>query len=173
MLLPDLIRIVQAHADALAAELLDSLRRDPDVPYLHDLGDEELRRRVLDVYRNCAHWAAAADVAGGRLQGRMERGEVERGYAELGRLRRAEGIPASQLVRALHRSKAHLLDFIRRNAATQSSVELYQESELAELIHNFFDSAIEHALRGYEAGAATADTRDRASVAGPPIMVPP
>jgi hypothetical protein len=146
MLLPDLIRIVQGHAETLAAELIDSLRRDPGVSYLHTVGDDELRRRMQDLYRNCAQWTVAAQAGGGRQQQ-----DVDRSYMDLGRLRRDQGIPANQIVRALHRAKTHLLDFIRRNAAADSSVEIYQETELEATIHGFFDSAVEHVLRGYEA----------------------
>jgi hypothetical protein len=35
-----------------------------------------------------------------------------------------------------------LLEFIRRNAAADSSIELYQETELETMIHDFFDSAV-------------------------------
>jgi hypothetical protein len=153
MLLPHLVRVVQSHADALVDELIASLRDDPHVPYLHSVGDDELRRRVLEVYENCAQWAAAAPRLGRREQ-------LEEGYGALGRIRRAENVPASQLVYALVRAKEHLLDFVKRNAAAESSVEVYQESELEGMIHAFFDRAIYYALKGYEeAGVVMGELR--------------
>jgi hypothetical protein len=154
MLLPDLVRLVQDHADSLAAEFIDSLRRDPGVTFLHAVGDDELRQRLLEIYRSCARWNIAAESGGYH-----QRREVDLSYTELGRLRRAQGVPASQLVRALHQAKSHLLDFIRRNAAADSSIELYQETELETMVHDFFDSAVEHALQGYESAAVVIPPR--------------
>jgi hypothetical protein len=144
MLLPDLVRLVHMHADEMVEELAESLRADPHVPYLRIIGDEELRQRVVEVYRHCAEWAAARVNQVGRADA------FERGYTELGRLRRTEQVPASQVVYALIRAKEHLVDFVKRNAAVDNSVEMYQESELEGVIHGFFDRAIYYVLRGYE-----------------------
>lgn len=145
MLMPDLVRIVQLHAEALVEDLVESLRGDPHVPYLRIVDDQELRERVVNVYRHCAEWAAAA-----RVQSLGHNDQLERGYADLGRVRRTEEVPASQVVYALIRAKEHLIEFVRRNAGADSSLELYQESELEGMIHAFFDRAIYYTLRGYE-----------------------
>src|SRR5204863_8639382 len=104
MLMPDLIRAIHDHAEAITRELEADLQTNPRTPYLHDVTDDEFRRRALDLYGNLARWIAAP----------RER-EIEQVYGELGRDRFREGVPASQFVTALTLAKFHLREFIRRN----------------------------------------------------------
>lgn len=140
MVLPELIKVIHTHADEIAAELLADLRTNPRTRYLRGVGPEEIRRRALDLYSNLSSWVA----------GRREE-EIAAAYEELGSARCSEGVSSSELMWALTLAKRHLLDFIRRNDAVDSSIELYQQTELLEMIERFFDTAIYHALRGYEA----------------------
>lgn len=139
MVLPDLMKVIHRHADDLAAELMTDLRSNPRTKYLRGVGPEELRRRASDLYANLASW----------ITERREE-EVAAVYEELGMARCAEGVSASELVWALSMAKMHLLEFIRRNDAVTTSVELYQRAELMEMVERFFDRAVYHALRGYE-----------------------
>jgi len=139
MLLPELIHEIEARAPVLTEDLMADLRRDPHAAYLHRVDERTFRSRALDLYTNLSRWIAD----------RREE-EVERAYGELGRTRCREGVPASELVYALIRAKAHLFEYIRRNAEAGSAVDLYQEDELLGMIGRFFDRAIYHALRGYE-----------------------
>jgi hypothetical protein len=119
--------------------LIADLRSNPRTRYLRGVGPEEFRRRALDLYANLSSWIA----------GRRE-DDIAAAYEELGAARCSEGVSASELVWALTLAKRHLLDFIRRNDAVDSSVELYQQTELLEMIERFFDTAVYHALCGYE-----------------------
>jgi hypothetical protein len=139
MVLPDLLKTIHLHADELAAELMADLRSNPRTKYLRGVGPEEFRRRALDLYANLSTWIA----------GRREE-DVASVYEELGAARCAEGVSASELAWALSLAKTHLLEFIRRNDAVTTSVELYQLGELMEMVERFFDRAVYHSLRGYE-----------------------
>ena len=66
----------------------------------------------------------------------------------------ADGVPASELIYAVLRLKAHVWDFIRRNDAWQNEVELYQADELISRVSHFFDVAIYNAVQGHEAARA-------------------
>ncbi len=143
MLMPDLIRSIQANADGIVTRLMADLQSSPRTSYLHRLSEVEFRGRAADLYGNLTRWVVDRRVA-----------EVERVYGDLGRDRCREGVRASELVWALVLAKSHLLDFIRRNAASDTAVEVHQEEELFDMIGRFFDQAIYHALRGYEAEAA-------------------
>ena len=145
MLMPDLFRSIHRHAEEIAGELVADLQQNPRTPYLHGLSDDEFHRRAFELYSNLARW-----IASPREQ------EIARVYGELGRHRSSEGIPASQLIEALVLAKSHLCDFVRRNDATESTIEMYQQGELHEMINEFFDLAIIHALRGYEAESSEA-----------------
>ncbi len=143
MLMPDLIRSIEANAEEIVTRLLADLKASPRTPYIHDLSREEFTRRAIDLYSNLSRWVVD-----------RREGDVERAYGDLGRARCREGVRASELAWALALAKAHLLDFIRRNAASDTAVEVYQEEELFDMIGRFFDQATYHALRGYEAEAA-------------------
>lgn len=143
MLMPELFRSIHGHADAIASELMSDLRRNPRTPYLHRVSQDEFHRRALDLYSNLSRWIASPNED-----------EIVRVYGALGRDRFREGVPASELVSALVLTKRHLCDFITRNDVIETTLELYQEGELFDMIHRFFDQAIIHALRGYEAEMA-------------------
>ncbi len=131
--------MIEDHADELFRGLLDDLQSNPRTPSYHRLNREELRTRLHDVYRNLGGWLS--DTTEER---------VELVYGELGRKRRSEGIPVSEVVFALTLAKYHLRDFIRTRGLMDSAVELYQEQELQRLVGRFFDRAVYHTVRGYE-----------------------
>jgi hypothetical protein len=145
MLLPELFRSIESHADAIVDGLIADLRRNPRTSYLHGLSEQEFRARARDLYSNLSRWIS---------EGREE--DIQRSYSELGKSRRREGVRASELVWALTLAKAHLWDYVRRTDVVESSVELYQEGQLHDMIDRFFDRAVYYALRGHESVAATA-----------------
>lgn len=135
-----LIRTIEDHAEELTRGVLRDLGGNPRTPAYHHLSESELHRRIYDVYRNLGSWL------GDKTEDR-----VEATYASLGRTRRAEGVPLSEVVYALVLTKDHLGDYIRSAGLVESAVELYQEEELTLLVGHFFDRAIYYTVRGYEA----------------------
>jgi hypothetical protein len=139
MVLPELMKVIHAHAGELAAELLADLRVNPRTRYLRGVGPEEFRRRASDLYANLSAW----------LADRRDE-EIAQAYEDLGAARCAEGVAARELVWALTLAKSHLIEFIRRNDSVTTSIELYQRAEITEQIERFFDRAVYYALSGYE-----------------------
>ena len=150
MLSARLVRMIEDHAEPLAREVLKDLQTNAHTPAYHSLSEHDLYARVYDVYHNLGRWVGENDAAA-----------IERSYGELGRQRRHESIPVSQVVYALILTKDHLLHFIRRSGFAGSAVELYQEEELTHLVDRFFDKAIYNTILGHEAA-------DRAAVAAHP-----
>lgn len=141
MLLPHLMRAIESNAEGLTRDVMEQLRADPRVAYLHRVSDEELLRRVQDLYGDLGKWLTTRNDA-----------EVRRVYRGLGARRQREGVPVSELVHALTAVKRRVWDFVRSNAA-ESSVEVYQEDELFHLLNAFFDEAIYQAVVGHERAA--------------------
>jgi hypothetical protein len=139
MLSAHLIRTIEIHAEELTRGLLDDLARNPRTPAFHGLTREELHGRVYDVYHNLGRWLAEKD----------ER-HIEQVYGDLGRRRHHDHTPVSELLYAVILVKDHLRAYIRRIAAANSAVEMYQEAELNLLIGHFFDKALYHSVKGYE-----------------------
>jgi hypothetical protein len=81
---------------------------------------------------------------------------IERAYTELGRQRFAEGVSLAESLCAMLLTKEHLRSFIRRAGAPHSALELHREVEMNVQIGHFFDRAVYHAVRGYEAARTAA-----------------
>lgn len=146
MLSARLVRLIQDHAEDLTGEVLRDLRSNPRTQAYHALPLEEVRRRVYDVCHNFGRWLGDKTEA-----------PVEATYGALGRTRRAEGVPLSEVVYALMLTKQHLRGYIMSAGLVGSAVDLYQEEELSLLTERFFDRAVYHAVKGYEAGVTAAD----------------
>lgn len=143
MLSARLVRTIEDHAEPLAREMLKDLKTNARTPAYHGLSENDLYARVYDVYHHLGRWVGEPDDAA-----------IEKSYGELGRRRRHEGIPVSEVVYALILTKDHLLHFIRRSGFAGSAVELYQEEELTHLVDRFFDKAIYNTILGHEAEPA-------------------
>jgi hypothetical protein len=139
MLSARMIRMIEEHASELTRAVLDDLTSDPRTPSYHGIPRDELQRRVYDVYHNLGRWL-----------GHRSDGPIEAHYAPLGKQRRSEGVPLSEVVCALILEKEHLHAYVRRSGLVDSAVELYSEEELNLMLDRFFDKALYHTVRGYE-----------------------
>ncbi len=148
MLSKRLIQLIEDHAEGLTRSVLNDFSSNPRTQALHKAPQEELRRRIFDVFHNLGRW----------LADRTEEA-IERTYAEMGRKRFGDRIPISQVVYGLIVTKIHLRDFIRASGLVDSAVQLYQEEELHLMVDQFFDRAIYYAVRGYEDAAESAPHR--------------
>lgn len=137
-----LVATIEDHAEQLTADLIEELQRHPRTSGYHRLSVTELHDRAYDVYRNLGRWVT-----------RGSEREVEVRYAALGRQRCHEGIPLSQVVFALMLTKDHLLNYVMTSGLSGSVPDLYQEMELVRVVTQFFDRAIYHTVRGYEAAS--------------------
>lgn len=143
MLATRLMHLIETHADPLTDRLAERLRTDSRTTAYRRLDDAEIRSRILHVYRNLGRWLEQASE-----------GQVEHEHLGLGRARRAEGVPLSQVVAALLLTRRNLWEFIESEAVAGTVLELRQELELQLLVVRFFDRAIYHTVRGYEEKAA-------------------
>lgn len=139
MLSANLIRMIERNAEDLTREVLKDLGSNVRTPAYHTLSQDELHRRVYDVYHNLGRWLGDKSDA-----------PIEATYGNLGQTRRREGIALSEVVYALILVKEHLRSYIRRAGSVDSAVELYQEEEINLMIGHFFDKALYCAVKGYE-----------------------
>lgn len=139
MLLPDLLRTIESHADEITTELMTELRTHPRTTYLHRVSEGEVRTRVNDLYAHLSKWIEEDGED-----------EISQAYRELGGRRCREGVPASELMFALILAKNRLINFIRRNDTVGSQLELQQEHELIDRIERFFERAMYYSIRAYE-----------------------
>jgi hypothetical protein len=139
MLVGRLVSLIQDHADELAATVARRLREDPRTSEYRRFTDEQRIARARDVYANLGRWLEETPES-----------EIEAEYVALGRARRKEGVPLSQVVMALLLTRRGLWHYVEAQGA-DSALELRQQLDLEILVVRFFDRAIYHAIRGYEA----------------------
>ena len=135
-----LMDLIEDHADELTDRLVRRMREDPRTTGYHRFDDEELGERAREVYSHLGRWL-----------GETSESAVESEYFRLGKIRRAEGIPLSEVVMALLLVRRNLWHFVESQGA-DTSLELRQELDLELLVVRFFDRAIFHTVRGYESG---------------------
>jgi len=139
MELPWLMHQIETHAEQLTDRVIAAVRTNPRTKFLRDASEEQLRRRFFDLFRDMGRWLSEANES-----------EIEAIYAEFGRARCHEAVPLGELVYALLLVKQHLWDYVKKHVVAVSESTLYEEELVAEMMGRFFDSALYHAVRGYE-----------------------
>lgn len=133
------VQLIESHADQITERVLSQLRADRRARHIAGLPETELRDSCHRVLRNLGHWLTASSEE-----------EIARYYEQRGRVRAAEGVPLHEAIYLLQLLKNRMLDFVRDQGFTQTSVDLYAEEELEHQVGRFFDAAVYHLVRGYE-----------------------
>ncbi len=134
-----LVRLIETHADALAAGLEERVVSNSQVSHFHEVPAHELRERVYEIYRHLGEW----------LLGKNEL-DIEHRYREIGARRAQQRVPLSEVVQAIVLTKENLWDFLKSEAVMDRAVEIMGELELLQMLEMFFDRAIYYAAVGYE-----------------------
>jgi len=139
MKLEELVKLIESRADELAELMVRKVRESPRTAAYHRFGDDELGERARLVYANLGKWLEEASE-----------GLVEEEYFRLGKLRCQERVPLSQVIWALLLTRRNLWQFIELQGWDSVS-DLQRTLDLEILVVRFFDRAILHTARGYEA----------------------
>lgn len=134
-----LVRLIEAHSEALSQGVVDVIRGSERTSDFRAIPREDLQRRVGEVYRNLGEWL---------LQ--KTEGDIAHRFKAVAGRRASEGIRLPQFVWALTLTRDHLLHFLRHEAFADNVVALYGELELHQLLDQFFDRAVYHSILGYE-----------------------
>src|SRR5579885_3922900 len=101
MLLYRLVRLIEAHAQALASCLLTKVQESDHTKDFRNVPQEELRERVYEIYRHLGDW----------LLGKTEF-DIEKRYLEIGARRAEQNVPLSQLIMTIVLTKENLWEFL-------------------------------------------------------------
>jgi len=138
-----LVRLIESHADALAAGLEERVQGSLQVTHFREIPAHELRERVYEIYRHLGEW----------LLGKTE-ADIERRYLEVGAQRAAQGVPISQVVWMICLVRENLWDYMQKHAELERPAEIFGEMELLEMLEKFFSLAIYYAALGHERASA-------------------
>ena len=140
MNLEELVKLIESQADELTALMVRKVRESPRMAAYHRFGDHELGERARMVYANLGKWLEEASE-----------GMVKEEYTRLGKVRRQERIPLSQVIWGLLLTRRNLWQFIELQGWNTVD-DLQRTLELEILVVRFFDRAILHTASGYESG---------------------
>ena len=151
-----LLQLIHSHAGTLSREVVDDLITNERTPAFRRLNPADVESRVAAVFYGLGKWLDDAnhDV-------------VRDEYEEMGRARFRQGVPVSQLIYALVITKSHLRGYIREHGLVDFAGDRVTPQELLPLelhsiqdfnyrVGEFFDRALYHLARGYEAAAIEA-----------------
>jgi hypothetical protein len=134
-----LVRLIESHADALAAGLEERVLTNSQISRFREIPAHELRERVYEIYRHLGEW----------LLGKNEL-DIEHRYRDIGQRRARQHVPLSEVVQAIVLTKENLWEFLKTEAVMDRAVEIMGELELLQMLEMFFDRAIYYAAVGYE-----------------------
>src|ERR1022692_5042182 len=145
------VRLIEAHADTLAAGLEKKVTSSPSVSSFQTMPVHELRERVYEIYRHLGDWLLGKNQA-----------DIEQRYREIGARRALQKVPLCELIQAIVLTKENLWEFLKSEAVVDRAVEIMGELELLQMLEMFFDRAIYFAAVGYEEEVARASHEEGA-----------
>jgi hypothetical protein len=136
-----LIELIEHHADDLTKNWIREVKKDPGTPTYAKYRDEnELYQRAFRVFNQIGKWIAKD----------ASKDEIQKYWTDLGRQRRKEGFPLSEIVQSLFLIRRHLWQKVESEGLLDTAYDLYQAMELHNQVTMFFDRAVYHAACGYE-----------------------
>jgi len=156
-----LLQLIQAHAGSLTNEVIMDLRSNERTPSFRRMSPSSLESRIGALFSNLGKWIGDSDEHAIRVE-----------YEDMGRHRFRDGVAVSEIVYGLLLTKRHLRRYIRDHGLVDFAgdrmmpdellpLELHSIQELNYQVGEFFDRALYHLARGYEAEAA-ADSQPHA-----------
>ena len=155
MLTSRLVHLIESHAKSLTTGVMQDIMSNKHTTSFRAVPIADLELRIATLYQNLGKWL-----------GNPKEDGIQKEYEEWGSRPFHRGIPLSEIVYSLILIKAHLRRFIREHGLVGTSadqvtpdelvpVELYAIQELNYMVGEFFDRALYHLTRGYEAAAKT------------------
>lgn len=134
-----LMRMIERHADTLAETLEAAIANSERCTTYNRVAPEELKKLVSGVYGNLGQW----------LSTKTEE-DVERTYTMIGMRRAEQCVPVSQLLWCIVLVKETLWDYLKDMEGLENTADIFGELELVQMVDQFFDRAMYHAVRGHE-----------------------
>ncbi len=151
MISAKLIELIEIHASRLTNDVTRDLVTNKRTQGFRAVDERELEQRVFQLYHRLGDWL-----------GQPKSEKVEAEFSEWGRRRFAQNIPLSEIVYAIIILKQHLRRYIRDNGLVDAAfplteaeyvlpMHLHGLQDLNTRVGEFFDEALYHLARGYEA----------------------
>lgn len=135
-----LVDLIERSSDELTAAYVRDIRRDPRMPSYQGFDQKEIYRRAYLVYSQLGKWVSQETT----------REEIRKYWRALGRQRRREGFPFSEIVLSLCHIRRLLWAKVQSAGLMDTALDFYQAMDLHHRVVVFFDRALYHAALGFE-----------------------
>jgi hypothetical protein len=135
-----LVDLIESSADELTANYVQSIRRDERMPRYQGFDQKEVFKRAYRVYSQLGRW----------ISHETTKDEMRDYWTGLGRQRKKEEFPFSEIVLALCHIRRVLWEKVQAAGVLNTALDLYQAMDLHQRVVLFFDRAIYFAALGYE-----------------------
>ena len=135
-----LVNLIERNADELTASYVLSIQRDQRMPGYQGFDQKEIFKRAYRVYSQLGKW----------ISHETTKEEMRSYWTALGRQRRKEGFPFSEIVLSLCHIRRQLWDKVQAEGLLDTALDLHQAMDLHHRAVLFFDRAIYFAAVGYE-----------------------
>ncbi|MFH1464733.1 MAG: NUDIX hydrolase [Pseudomonadota bacterium] len=135
-----LVTLVREQASRIAGLWLQEVRTNSSTPGYAGMAPGALLGRATTALGQFGRW----------LQSEESADEIRDFYYEVGRERRAAGIPLHEVLSSLSLLRKHVWTFARGQGVWSRPIDVYRVLELDRRIALFFDRAAYHTARGWE-----------------------
>jgi hypothetical protein len=154
MISANLVELISIHSGKLTSDVALDLGTNERTRGFRAVPKDELQPRLFELFHHLGKWIGDPKAA-----------RVQDEFSEWGRRRFGQGIPLSEIVYAVILLKHHLRRYIKDHGLIEASfprveadyilpMHLHSLQDLNEQVGTFFDEALYHLARGYEAEAA-------------------
>jgi hypothetical protein len=134
-----LTRLIELHSETLAARLEQRIATCERCASYGRLSSGELKTLVAGIYGHLGDWLVTKTEA-----------DIEQRYSRIGARRAEQHVPLNELLWCIVLVKENLWEFLQEQEALENVSQIFGELALMQLVEQFFDRAIYHAVLGHE-----------------------
>lgn len=133
------VRLIEENHQGIVEHFMNDILKNPKTNAYRNFDKQRLYEIGNRVYRELSKWILQS----------MNKDEVENLYIDLGKMRKEEGIPESQVFQALVLLKRHMWLFIKKQM--ENDIKDYKQAmDISDKVVLFFDRAAYYMMVGYE-----------------------
>jgi len=137
-----LVAMVRDHAEEIAGLWFAEVRYSPTTTSYRNVDADELFSRAFSALSQFGRW----------LKGHEADEDIRAFYRAVGHQRQKQGFAMHEVLSSLTLLRKHIWTFSRGQGVWERPIDVYRVLELNRRIALFFDKAVYHTIRGYEAG---------------------
>jgi hypothetical protein len=150
MMFKGLMDVLLSKNEGITRIWMQKVRNSPNLKKYNTMSDNELMNVNDDLYRMLAKW----------IDRDIDKNNIGAFFVDLGKLRRREGYPVSEISFALLLAQRSVLEYLTNESLVDSSMVLYQILTLTKQVADFFFLGCYYMQKGYLEDTYIALNRD-------------